>query len=91
MGFIEKYKAHVAEREALGVPALALSAEQTAELIELIKADCTDELLDLLTNRVAPGVDDAAQVKAAFLNEIVSENITVDAISPKKAVEMLNQ
>ena len=59
MAFLEDYKAHVAEREALGVPALALSAEQTAQLIELIKTECTDELLDLLTNRVAPGVDDA--------------------------------
>jgi aconitate hydratase 2 / 2-methylisocitrate dehydratase len=89
MAFLEEYKAHVAEREALGVPPLALSAKQTAELIEMIKSNCTDELLDLLTNRVAPGVDDAAQVKAAFLNEIAAENITVDAISPVRAVEML--
>ena len=89
MAFLEEYKAHVAEREALGVPALALSASQTAELIELIKANSTDELLDLLTNRVAPGVDDSAQVKAAFLNEIASENITVAAISAKRAVEIL--
>jgi aconitate hydratase 2 / 2-methylisocitrate dehydratase len=89
MSFITDYKAHVAEREALGVPALALTAEQTATLIELIKTECNDELLDLLTNRVAPGVDDAAQVKAAFLNEIASENITVDAISAVRAVEML--
>ena len=89
MAFLEEYKAHVAEREALGVPALALSATQTADLIELVKSNCTDELLDLLTNRVAPGVDDSAQVKAAFLNEIASENITVSAISAKRAVEML--
>ena len=89
MAFLEEYKAHVAEREALGVPALALSATQTADLIELVKSNCTDELLDLLTNRVAPGVDDSAQVKAAFLNEIAAENITVAAISAKKAVEML--
>lgn len=89
MAFLEEYKAHVAERAALGVPPLALSAKQTADLIELIKSNCTDELLDLLTNRVAPGVDDAAQVKAAFLNEIASENIKVDAISPVRAVEML--
>ena len=89
MAFLEDYKAHVAEREALGVPPLALSAEQTAQLIEMIKSNCTDELLDLLTNRVAPGVDDAAQVKAAFLNEIASEKITVDAISAVRAVEML--
>ena len=89
MAFLEEYKAHVAEREALGVPPLALSAEQTAALIEMIKTDCTDELLDLLTNRVAPGVDDAAQVKAAFLNDIAAENISVAAISPVRAIEML--
>jgi aconitate hydratase 2/2-methylisocitrate dehydratase len=89
MAFLEDYKAHVAEREALGVPPLPLSAEQTAELIELIKSDCTDELLDLLTNRVSPGVDDAAYVKAAFLNDVAAEKITVDCISPEKAVEMM--
>lgn len=89
MAFLEDYKAHVAERESLGVPPLPLTAEQTAELIELIKADCTDELLDLLTNRVAPGVDDAAYVKAAFLNDLAAENHTVDAIAPEKAIEIM--
>ncbi|MEA3374034.1 MAG: bifunctional aconitate hydratase 2/2-methylisocitrate dehydratase [Campylobacterota bacterium] len=89
MAFIEEYKAHVAERETLGVPPLPLSAEQTAEVIELIKTDCTDELLDLLTNRVAPGVDDAAYVKAAFLNDLAAENHTVAGIAPEKAVEMM--
>ncbi|WP_428743766.1 bifunctional aconitate hydratase 2/2-methylisocitrate dehydratase [Sulfurimonas sp.] len=89
MAFIEDYKAHVTEREALGVPALPLSAEQTAELIELIKSDCTDELLDLLTNRVSPGVDDAAYVKAAFLNDVAAEKVSVAAIAPEKAVEIL--
>jgi aconitate hydratase 2 / 2-methylisocitrate dehydratase len=89
MAFIEEYKAHVTEREALGVPPLPLSAEQTAELIELIKTECTDELLDLLTNRVSPGVDDAAYVKAAFLNDVVAGNVSVAAIAPEKAVEML--
>ncbi|RUM62670.1 MAG: aconitate hydratase B, partial [Sulfurimonas sp.] len=89
MAFLDEYKAHVAERETLGVPPLPLSAEQTAEVIELIKSHCTDELLDLLTNRVAPGVDDAAYVKAAFLNDVAAENISVDCIAPEKAVEML--
>jgi len=89
MAFLEEYKAHVEERAKLGVPPLPLSAEQTAELIELIKSGCTDELLDLLTNRVSPGVDDAAYVKAAFLNDVAAEKLTVDCISPEKAVEML--
>ncbi len=89
MAFLDEYKAHVAERETLGVPPLPLSAEQTAEVIELIKSNCTEELLDLLTNRVAPGVDDAAYVKAAFLNDVAAEAITVNCIAPEKAVEML--
>ncbi|QOY53623.1 bifunctional aconitate hydratase 2/2-methylisocitrate dehydratase [Candidatus Sulfurimonas marisnigri] len=89
MAFIEEYKAHVAEREALGVPALPLTAEQTATVIKLIKTECTDELLELLTSRVAPGVDDSAQVKAAFLNDVAAENIKVATITPTRAVEML--
>jgi len=89
MAFLEDYKAHIAERETLGVPPLPLSAEQTAEVIELIKADCSDELLDLLQNRVPPGVDDAAYVKAAFLNDVAAGNTTVSAISSEKAVSML--
>jgi len=89
MAFLQDYKAHVAEREALGVPPLPLSAKQTVELIELIKTNPTDELLDLLSNRVSPGVDDAAYVKAAFLNDVALENVSVDAISPDQAVSML--
>ena len=89
MAFIEDYKAHVAERQTLGVPPLPLTAEQTAEVIELIKANCTEELLDLLTNRVSPGVDDAAYVKAAFLNDVAAENVSIDAITPEQAVSML--
>jgi len=89
MAFMEDYKAHIAERETLGVPPLPLTAEQTAEVIELIKENCTDELLDLLQNRVPPGVDDAAYVKAAFLNDVAAENISLDAIIPEQAVSML--
>jgi aconitate hydratase 2/2-methylisocitrate dehydratase len=89
MAFMEDYKAHIAERETLGVPPLPLTAEQTAEVIELIKADCTEELLDLLQNRVPPGVDDAAYVKAAFLNDVAAGNTIVSAISADSAVSML--
>ena len=91
MAFIEDYKAHVAERAELGVPPLPLSAEQTAQLIEMIKKGegDTEFNVDLLTNRVSPGVDDAAYVKAAFLNDVVQENVKVDAIAPEHAVEML--
>ena len=91
MAFIEEYKAHIAEREALGVPPLPLSAEQTAALIEMIKAGKgnMEQNVDLITNRVSPGVDDAAYVKAAFLNDVASEKISVDAISPAQAVKIM--
>ena len=90
MGFRESYKAHVQEREALGVPPLPLTAKQTVDVIECIKTgEAVEEMLDLLQNRVSPGVDDAAYVKAAFLNEVASEEHTVPAISAEKAVQML--
>ncbi len=91
MAFIEEYKAHIAEREALGVPPLPLSAEQTAALIEMIKAGEGDmeQNVDLITNRVSPGVDDAAYVKAAFLNDVASEKVSVNAISPAHAVKIM--
>jgi aconitate hydratase 2/2-methylisocitrate dehydratase len=91
MSFIQEYKAHVAERETLGVPPLPLSAEQTAALIEMIKAGEGDtvENLDLLTNRVSPGVDDAAYVKAAFLNDVAAEKVSIPAIAPEKAIAIM--
>ncbi|MCK9474131.1 MAG: aconitate hydratase B, partial [Sulfurimonas sp.] len=89
MAFLQAYTAHEQERAELGVPPLPLSAKQTAELIELIKSNYTDELLDLLTNRVSPGVDDAAYVKAAFLNDIASEKIAVKGIAPAHAAKIM--
>ncbi|MDD2357012.1 MAG: bifunctional aconitate hydratase 2/2-methylisocitrate dehydratase [Thiovulaceae bacterium] len=91
MAFIEDYKAHVAERAELGVPPLPLSAEQTAQLIEMIKKGDgdADYYVELLTNRVSPGVDDAAYVKAAFLNDVVQENVKVSSINSEIAVKML--
>ena len=67
---LNAYRQHAAERAALGIPPLPLDAKQTAELIELIKQPPSGEaafLLELLTQRVPPGVDDAAKVKASFL------------------------
>ncbi|WP_297483756.1 bifunctional aconitate hydratase 2/2-methylisocitrate dehydratase [Sulfurimonas sp.] len=90
MGFIEEYKADVAQREALGVPPLPLTAAQTVDVIEAIKVgENTAEMLELLRNRVSPGVDDAAYVKAAFLNEVASEEHHVASIAPEEAVQML--
>lgn len=73
MAFLEDYKAHTKEREALGVPPLALTAEQTAELVELLKASPIaeqDYAMDIFVNKIPAGVDDAAYVKAAFLNDV---------------------
>ena len=66
--FLKNYQAHVDERAAMGIPPLPLSAEQTADLIELIKvppAGHDEDLVELLSHRVPPGVDNAAKVNAA--------------------------
>ena len=94
MSLVANYKAHTEERAALGVPPLALSAEQTAELVELLKASPivdTDYVMDMFENKIPAGVDDAAYVKAAFLNDIVQKNTSCDAISPVKACEILGK
>ncbi|HEY6133163.1 MAG TPA: bifunctional aconitate hydratase 2/2-methylisocitrate dehydratase [Rubrivivax sp.] len=86
------YRQHAAERAALGIPPLPLDAKQTAEMIELLKAPPAGEeafLLDLLTHRVPPGVDDAAKVKASFLAAVAHGDITVPLLSKTKATELL--
>ncbi len=86
------YRQHAAERAALGIPPLPLDAKQTAALIELIKAPPAGEeafLLDLLTHRVPPGVDDAAKVKASFLAAVAHGDLTVALVSKAKATELL--
>jgi len=94
MGLIEEYRAHTQERAELGVPPLPLSAKQTAELVELLKASPVVEpeyLLDLLRNHVPAGVDDAAYVKAAFLNAVVQGDAKSEAFSKFDAVEILGK
>ena len=74
MALLEDYRAHTAERAELGVPPLALTAEQTAELVELLKANPVEDAeyaMDLFKNHIPAGVDDAAYIKAAFLNDIL--------------------
>lgn len=88
---LEEYRKHVAERAAEELPPLPLNAEQTAELIELIKNPPKGEeqtLLELLTDRVPPGVDEAAYVKAAFLAD-VAKGATSPLLSRKRATELL--
>jgi len=89
---LEAYRHHETERAALGVPALPLSAQQTAQLIELIKAPPAGEeafLVELLSQRVPAGVDDAAKVKASYLAAIAFGTETTPLISPKRATELL--
>ena len=84
---LEAYKKIEKERAQLGIPPEPLDAEQTADLVELIKenSDQGEVLLNLLINRVPAGVDDAAYIKAAFLNDIASKKIKCDLIDPIKA------
>jgi len=89
---LDAYRSHVAERAALGIPPLPLDAQQTAALIELIKAPSAGDaeyLMDMLTHRVPPGVDDAAKVKASFLAAVAHGDLAVGLISKAKATELL--
>ena len=89
---LKAYRDHVAERAALGIPPLALDAKQVADLIELIKNPPKGEeafLLDLITHRVPPGVDDAAKVKASFLSAVAHGDVSTSLISKAKATELL--
>ncbi|HHD80557.1 MAG TPA: bifunctional aconitate hydratase 2/2-methylisocitrate dehydratase [Campylobacterales bacterium] len=92
MSLLADYRKHTEERAKLGVPPLALTAQQVAELVELLKAnpiEDADYVMELFTQKVPAGVDDAAYVKAAFLNDIVQGNSTCEAIDAVKACEIL--
>ncbi|WP_298920194.1 bifunctional aconitate hydratase 2/2-methylisocitrate dehydratase [uncultured Nostoc sp.] len=89
---LESYRKHVAERAALGIPPLPLDAKQTSELCELLKNPPKGQeeiLLHLLSDRVSPGVDPAAYVKAGFLTAIAKKEITSPLVSRIEAVQLL--
>lgn len=89
---LEAYRKHVAERAAEGVPPKPLTAEQVAGLVELLKnppAGEAEVLLDLITNRVPPGVDEAAYVKAAFLSAILKDEAKSPLIDKPLAIKLL--
>ena len=89
---LQEYRQQVAERAQLGIPPLPLDAVQTSALCELLKNPPTGEeelLLNLLRDRIPPGVDQAAYVKAGFLTAIAKEEITSPLVSPIDAVELL--
>ena len=89
---LESYRQHLAERAAQGVAPKPLSAEQVAGLVELLKNPPVGEeevLLDLLANRIPPGVDEAAYVKAGFLAAVAKGETLSPVVSAELAVELL--
>ncbi|MHC6224987.1 bifunctional aconitate hydratase 2/2-methylisocitrate dehydratase [Pseudomonas sp. X10] len=89
---LEAYRKHIEERAAQGIVPQPLNAEQTAGLVELLKTPPAGEeavLVDLITNRVPPGVDEAAYVKAGFLSAVAKGEASSPLIDKKRAVELL--
>lgn len=89
---LEAYRKHIEERAAQGIVPQPLNAEQTAGLVELLKNPPAGEeafLVDLITNRVPPGVDEAAYVKAGFLSALAKGEATSPLLDKKRAVELL--
>ncbi len=89
---LDAYREHVAERAAQNIPPKPLNAEQVAGLVELLKNPPAGEeaaLLELITDRVPPGVDEAAYVKAGFLSAIVKGEATSPLIDKSAAVKLL--
>jgi aconitate hydratase 2/2-methylisocitrate dehydratase len=89
---LEEYRKHVAERAAQGIVPKPLDASQMAALVELLKSPPAGEeefLVDLLVNRVPPGVDEAAYVKAGFLAAVATGEAHSPLVTREKAVELL--
>jgi aconitate hydratase 2/2-methylisocitrate dehydratase len=89
---LDAYREHVAERAAQGIPPKPLSAEQVAALVELLKSPPAGEeqtLLELISKRVPPGVDEAAYVKAGFLSAIVKGEAESPLLDREAAVKLL--
>jgi aconitate hydratase 2/2-methylisocitrate dehydratase len=89
---LEAYRAHVAERAQQSIPPKPLNPAQVADLVELLKNPPAGEdefIVDLITNRVPPGVDEAAYVKAGFLSAVAKGEVESPLISKTKAIELL--
>ncbi|EJB8414686.1 bifunctional aconitate hydratase 2/2-methylisocitrate dehydratase [Vibrio vulnificus] len=89
---LEAYRKHVEERAAEGVVPKPLDAEQVAGLVELLKNPPQGEeefLLDLLENRIPPGVDEAAYVKAGFLAAVIRGEASSPLVSREHAAKLL--
>lgn len=89
---LEAYREHVAERAEMGIVPKPLSADQVADLVELLKQPPPGEeefILDLLSNRVLPGVDEAAYVKASFLSAVAKDEASSPLIDRPLAIKLL--
>ncbi|MCY4329503.1 MAG: bifunctional aconitate hydratase 2/2-methylisocitrate dehydratase [Endozoicomonadaceae bacterium] len=89
---LKDYQEHVNERAKLGIPPNPLNAEQVQSLTELLKSPAAGQealLIDLLENRIPPGVDEAAYVKAGFLTAIIKDETTSPLITKEKAIKLL--
>ena len=88
---LDSYKKHVEERKSQNIPPLPLDADQTSQLVELLKSEHAEAelLIHLLNERIPAGVDQSAYVKAAFLSDIASGDASSPYISKKEAVEIL--
>ena len=89
---LKEYRKHEQERRAQGIPALALNAEQVADLVELIKEPPVGEedfILDIFSNKVPAGVDQAAYVKAAFLTDVANSKVSTPLITCESATSLL--
>jgi len=89
---ISEYLQHADERKAMGIPPLPLNAEQAEELCRLLTAPPVGRevfLLDLLKNRISPGVDPAAGVKADFLGRILRGSVQSPLVGKEDAVALL--
>lgn len=89
---LEAYRQHVADRAAQNIPPAPLSPEQVADLVELLKSPPAGEeafLVELLTERVPPGVDEAAYVKAGYLSALANGEATCELINREHAIRLL--
>ena len=90
--FYESYEEHVAERAEMGVVPAPLDKDQVSDLCEEIKnppAGKEEFLMDMLANRVPPGVDDAAYVKASFLAAVSKGEVDSPMLSTAQAAHLL--
>ena len=90
---LKSYQVEEKKRTDQGLPSLALTPEQTADLVELLKKNHQEQsktLIDIFVNKIPAGVDPAAYIKAAFLNDVAIKKTTSPYISPKYATELLS-